>query len=102
MPGLCCSSVVVSGAWGCSPIVAWGFLLQCLLWVQTAGSRALGPQLWLGSGAGSRVVSMGLLLLSLWDLPGPGMEPVSPALAGGFFTPEPPGKPEIVSFNFVA
>ena len=25
------------------------------------------------------------------DLSGPGIEPVSPALAGGFFTPEPPG-----------
>ena len=25
---------------------------------------------------------------------GPGIEPVSPALAGGFFTPEPPGKPQ--------
>ena len=22
----------------------------------------------------------------MWDLPGPGMEPVSPKLAGGFFT----------------
>ena len=29
----------------------------------------------------------------MWDLPGPGIEPVSPALAGGFFTTEPPGKP---------
>jgi len=27
------------------------------------------------------------------DLSNPGMEPVSPALAGGFFTAEPPGKP---------
>ena len=27
------------------------------------------------------------------DLPNPGMELVSPALAGGFFTTEPPGKP---------
>ena len=27
------------------------------------------------------------------DLPGPGTEPVSPELAGGFFTTEPPGKP---------
>ena len=27
------------------------------------------------------------------DLPDPGMEPTSPALAGGFFTTEPPGKP---------
>ena len=30
---------------------------------------------------------------STWDLPGSGIEPVSPALAGGFFTTEPPGKP---------
>ena len=27
------------------------------------------------------------------DLPGSGIEPVSPALAGGFFTTETPGKP---------
>ena len=27
------------------------------------------------------------------DLPDPGIEPVSPALAGRFFTPEPPEKP---------
>ena len=27
------------------------------------------------------------------DLPSPGIKPVSPALAGGFFTAEPPGKP---------
>ena len=30
---------------------------------------------------------------SLEDLPDPGMEPVSPALAGGFFTTESSGKP---------
>ena len=29
----------------------------------------------------------------MWDLPGPGLEPVSPALAGGFLTTAPPGKP---------
>ena len=29
----------------------------------------------------------------MWDLPGPGLEPVSPALAGGFLTTVPPGKP---------
>ena len=28
------------------------------------------------------------------DLPDPGIEPPSPALAGGFFTTEPPGKEE--------
>ena len=30
----------------------------------------------------------------MWDLPRPGIEPVSPALADGFFTTEPPGKPK--------
>ena len=29
----------------------------------------------------------------MWDLPTPGLEPVSPALAGGFLTTAPPGKP---------
>ena len=28
----------------------------------------------------------------MWDLPRPGLEPVSPALAGGFLTTAPPGK----------
>ena len=35
----------------------------------------------------------GLPIPSRGDLPDPGIEPVSPALAGGFFTPDPPGKP---------
>ena len=30
----------------------------------------------------------------MWDLPGPGLKPVSPALAGGFLTTVPPGKPQ--------
>ena len=29
------------------------------------------------------------------DLPDPGIEPKSPALAGGFFTTEPPGRPKL-------
>ena len=29
----------------------------------------------------------------MWDLPGPGLKPMYPALAGGFFTTVPPGKP---------
>ena len=32
-------------------------------------------------------------LSCMWDLPRPGIEPVSSALAGGFFTNGPPGKP---------
>ena len=39
----------------------------------------------------------------MWGLPGPGLEPVSPALVGGFLTTVPPGKSEacvfIVVFN---
>ena len=35
----------------------------------------------------------GLPFPSLGDLPYPGIEPASPALAGRFFTTEPPGKP---------
>ena len=33
------------------------------------------------------------LLHGMWDLPRPGLEPVSPALAGRFLTTAPPGKP---------
>ena len=34
----------------------------------------------------------------MWDLPRPGLEPVSPALAGRFLTTAPPGKPLQVCF----
>ena len=33
------------------------------------------------------------LLRGMQDLPGPGLKPMSPALAGGFLTTVPPGKP---------
>ena len=36
----------------------------------------------------------------MWDLPGPGIKPVSPALAVGFFTTVPPGKSEGTLFRF--
>ena len=35
----------------------------------------------------------GLSFSSPEDLPNPGIKPAPPALAGGFFTTEPPGKP---------
>ncbi|XP_054941462.1 uncharacterized protein C12orf60 homolog isoform X1 [Physeter macrocephalus] len=41
------------------------------------------------SGHGSRAQP----LRGMWDLPGPGHEPMSPASAGGFSTTAPPGKP---------
>ena len=39
------------------------------------------------------------LLRGMWDLPGPGLEPVSPALAGRFSTTAPPGKPLVTVFD---
>ena len=35
----------------------------------------------------------------MWDLPRPGLEPVSPELAGRFSTTAPPGKPYMSVFN---
>ena len=46
---------------------------------------------WL-SNCGSRAQ----LLRGMWDLPRPGFEPVSPALAGRLSTTAPPGKPWIM------
>ena len=53
--------------------------------LSSCGARALERRL---SSCGTRA----LLLCDMWDLPGPGLEPASPALAGGFLTTEPPGK----------
>ena len=53
--------------------------------LSSCGSRALERRL---SSCGAR----SWLLRSTWHLPGPGIEPVSPALAGRFSTTAPPGK----------
>ena len=79
-----------------------GFSLRWLLF-QGTGSRHVSfsscgtqtQQLWL-SGSRAQAYCCGAwaqLLHGMWDLPGPGLEPVSPALAGRFLTTAPPGKP---------
>ena len=35
------------------------------------------------------------------DVPESGIKPVSPAMAGGFFNTDPPGKPQVMILNFV-
>ena len=55
--------------------------------LSSCGSRALQRRL---SSCGAQA----LLLRGMWDLPGPGLEPVTPALAGGFSTTVPPRKPQ--------
>ena len=52
----------------------------------SCGSWALEHRL---SSCGSRA----WLLQGMWELPDPGIKLMSPALAGGFFTTEPEGKP---------
>ena len=50
-----------------------------------------------------RLISCGMWTLLphvMWNLPRPGIEPVSPALAGRFLTTEPPGKSYKFFFRF--
>ena len=77
---------LVSGALGvrASVVVARG--------LSSCGSQALEHRL---SSCGARA----LLLRGMWDLPRPGLKPMSPALAGGFLTTAPPGKPWLVVIN---
>ena len=63
------------------------------MWAQY-GSQALEHRL---NGCGPWV----WLPCSMGDLPRPEIKPVSPALAGGFFTTELPGKPSIRVFKMV-
>ena len=46
-----------------------------------------------------KFTSVAYLFHGMWDFPRPGIEPTSLALAGGFFTTEPPGKPVVKCFN---
>ena len=73
------------------------------------GAQALGTWTPIAAARGPSSYSPGLQSVGsvvtahrargMWHLPGPGIKPVSPALAGGFFTTEPPGKPSKVSFK---
>ena len=64
----------------------WGPLLIAVRGPLVAEHRLQTRRL---SNCGSRAQ----LLRGMWDLPRPGLEPVSPALAGRFSTTVPPGKP---------
>ena len=100
----CCTRAFSScGEWRLLFVAVRGFLWWWLLLLQSAGFRHAGfsscgmqaQQLWL---VGSRVQAQqlwhtGLVAHGMWDLLGRGLEPMSPALAGGFLTTAPPGKP---------
>ena len=64
---------------GASVVVARG--------LSSCGSEALERRL-------SSCGTWAYLLFGMWDLPQPGLEPMSPALAGEFLSTVPPGKSE--------
>ena len=72
----------------------------CRAWVQehtgfsSCGSQAL--EHWLSSCG-----TLAQLLWGTWNIPGPGIKPMSPTVAGGFFTTEPPGKLQQMVFKNV-
>ena len=74
---------LVAASGGYSSLQCEGFSLWWLLLLQSTGSRCMGF---------SSCDSQAQLLRGMWDLPRPGLEPMSPALAGGFLTTAPPGK----------
>ena len=78
----------------CGPQSAWVSVVV-VRGLSSCGAWALERRL---SSCGARAQ----LLCGMWDLPGLGIEPVSPALAGGFLTTVPPGKSPTYTFlNFV-
>ena len=95
------SLVAVSG--GCSSFHCAGFSLRWLLSLRSAGSRRTGFTSCGSQALERRLSSCGAqaqLLHGMWDLPGPGLKPVSLALAGGFLTTAPPGKPQNTIFKY--
>ena len=91
---------LVAASGGYSSLWCVGFSWRWLLLLWSMGSRHVGFSscgLWALEHRLSSCGTEAQLLHGMWDLPRPGLEPVSPALAGGFLTTVPPGKPQSVS-----
>ena len=103
---LAVSFQVFAAAWAFPSRGEWGTLSSCGVWVSHCRDFCCGAQA-LGCAGFSSCSSWALehrlnscgpwawLLHNIWDRPRPGIKPVSLALAGRFFTSEPPGKPPI-------
>ena len=93
----CCvgfSLVVVSG--GYSVVVVCGLLSGGFFCCEARALEHVGFSNCVSQALEHRLNSCGSraeLPHGMWDLPGSGTESISPALAGGFFTNEPSGKP---------
>ena len=74
-------------------------LLSCVqLFVTPWAAACLAP---LSMGFSRQEYWVGLPFPTPGDLPNPGIEPESPALAGKFFTTAPPGKPYIYIYIYI-
>ena len=103
---------LVAASGGYSSLRCTGFSLQWLLLLRSTDCRHTGfsnrgtwAQQWCSRALQCRLSSCGAraqLLRSMWDLPGPGIEPVSPVLAGGFLTTALPGKSPDLSLSLVS
>ena len=89
---------------GATLVAALSLSLRQLVLLWSRGSGACG----LSSGGAqalehrlSTTGAWAYLLLGMWDLPRSGIEPVSPASAGRFFTTETPGKPSKTLLNII-
>ena len=96
------STVVASGGYFLVVVCGLLIVVACLVvahsfWGTQASVAAASGLSSCTSGALEHRLNSGMwaqLLCCMRDLPGPGMGPVPPALAGGFLTTEPPGKPK--------
>ena len=83
-------------------LVHWVFIVVHGLLISVAcrcGAQALGIRASVAAACGlRRCGSQAQLLLVMWNLPGPGIEPVSPALAGGFLSSVPPAKSSMLFY----
>ena len=72
----------------------WAFS-SCGAWASHCSGFSCGRAQALGDWASVVGSSWASLPRSMWNLPGPGIKPMSPALAAGFSTTVPPGKPSL-------
>ena len=99
--GLCCCARAFFSCSGQGPlfVAVHGLLIAVASLVAEHGLQACSLSSCGSQAPECRLSSRGArasLLCGMWDLPGPGLEPVSPVLAGGFLTTAPPGKPYIL------
>ena len=88
----CCMQALSScGEWGLLFVAVCGLLTAVVSLVLEHRFKGV----WASAGVVRGHSSCGAwayLPHGMWDLPGPGIQPVSPALAGGFSATGPPGK----------